>query len=353
MLGVSGVVAVILLLMIVIALAGSAYTFMIAMASSTESAAASSLSSTSESMLALMNIEGTNGYKIYVRNVGQVDLSNFTAYADGAPLPITGLVVSGLSSTIISPGSVGEITINGSYLPDKNNVIMKLVSAQGAVKTKNYRYPLLAIVNDTSCLCGWTVTDCSSWWQNAMQSKGVKFVLVNSANLDSLQEMEVFDAVINPYGEYYPETSGTAVLDTIKEYVNAGGYWFESGGYSFYYSCGDSPNLYDAGSNRVCVLIDGVPSSSRSLDTSYSYMTQNGPSSIAASSRPSVGMNGICGSDQKFIGLYYNASVSRYGPALHCYGKGCIVRTDDTNQNTATVYADIINTLVAQCKLSS
>ncbi|HEX3717276.1 MAG TPA: hypothetical protein VH595_04850 [Verrucomicrobiae bacterium] len=46
-------------------------------------------------------------------------------------------------------------------------------------------------------------------------------------------------AIINPYGEWTPALSTTefsAVVSSIGRYVKAGGNWFETGGYSFYYA---------------------------------------------------------------------------------------------------------------------
>ncbi|MFZ3077003.1 MAG: hypothetical protein WA139_00945 [Candidatus Aenigmatarchaeota archaeon] len=357
---ISAVIATIMLLLITISLVGVFYAFSATIAGSGTSSAGEQVSRTSASMLGLMRIDNTNGYTVEVRNIGTVDLSDIMIFADNVPVNISKMEVDGIQTDKIPKGKSGIITVNGSYLPIKRNPDLMVSSGGAQILQVNWKYPIVAVVQDSSCSCGWTVSSCSSWWQNRLKEKGIAVVNISTSDIDTLAKMQQYDAILNPYGEYYPETSCTpnpsapggydcTILDSIRSYVAAGGYWFESGGFSFYYSCGAIPNLNANGDNHVCTNIDGTISTPRDKDAAYSYMAPNGPALITGTSRPSVGVltagYGEC-AGAEFKGLYRNATTNRYGPAMHCFGKGCVVRTDDTNPDVVAVYADIINTQV-------
>ncbi len=58
--------------------------------------------------------------------------------------------------------------------------------------------------------------------------------------LAALQQPRRWFAIINPYGERFPVPSPDdvdRVLQAVADYVDAGGIWWETGGFSFYYPC--------------------------------------------------------------------------------------------------------------------
>jgi hypothetical protein len=214
----------------------------------------------------------------------------------------------------------------------------------------NWSSPKVAVVYDSECGCAWTVGNCHNWWLSELQKRGINATVVNETDIDTVAEMKQYDAIFNPYGEYIPETSGTTVLDTIRYYVAAGGYWFESGGFNFYYSCGGT-SLYGSGDDHVCTSITGnsTPVTSRTATPYKDTFAPNGPATIGGEQRPSIGMAGSgvydeCSLNPQYYPLYNRSSagVSEAGPAMHCFGLGCIVRTDNTDTDTADVFVDIL-----------
>ena len=101
--GISAIIAVVLILLITISLAAGAYLFLSATMSQTTAAAQQGISQTMTQMTKSFAIEAVSGGKIWVRNTGQVPISNLTIYIDGAP--------ANASNVVIQPGDVGVIQI--------------------------------------------------------------------------------------------------------------------------------------------------------------------------------------------------------------------------------------------------
>lgn len=205
----------------------------------------------------------------------------------------------------------------------------------------------VALVSDAQGSCSWTVGNCHTWWRDALAARGITVVQVDVTGVDTLAEMQNYDAIIAPYGEYYPETSGTTVLDNIRRYVHSGGYWFESGGWNWYYAAG-SGNLGSGGDDHVCVSIGGSSSGTRARQAGGTGVLGSGSSAtIAGSARASFGMGTSyteCNDNPRYVPLY-TSNGNQSGPAMHCYGSGCIVRTDNTDSTTADVYAQIMRSI--------
>jgi len=101
--GISAIIAVVLILLITISLAAGAYFFLSMTMSQTTTAAQQGISQTMTQMTKSFTIEAVSGGKIWVRNTGQVPISNLTIYIDGAP--------ANTSNVVIQPGEVGVIQI--------------------------------------------------------------------------------------------------------------------------------------------------------------------------------------------------------------------------------------------------
>lgn len=77
-------------------------------------------------------------------------------------------------------------------------------------------------------------------WVDALRRAfGKDFVEINSEEeLSSAIKSPETAVIINPYGENCiapPKCSLVDFMDQLREFVHAGGYWFETNGYSFYY----------------------------------------------------------------------------------------------------------------------
>jgi hypothetical protein len=98
---------------------------------------------------------------------------------------------------------------------------------------------------------GWAAVPVSTWsnllnTDAVLAQAGLQVVELTNvqAMLDALASPN-YMAVLNPYGEWTPALASTnlsASVAAIGAYVKAGGNWFETGGYPFYYAL--SPYLY-------------------------------------------------------------------------------------------------------------
>ncbi len=118
-------------------------------------------------------------------------------------------------------------------------VIEKLAAGPAAPRA---RIGLVSLTNGPE-RGNWAETPVADWRARlnaiAARSRGrVTFVELASpqAMLDAARSPD-FLCILNPYGESIPTATDdgmTAVLETIRGYVKAGGNWFEVGGYPFY-----------------------------------------------------------------------------------------------------------------------
>jgi hypothetical protein len=95
---------------------------------------------------------------------------------------------------------------------------------------------------------GWTSMSAEDWRQALSGIPGADCVeIATPAEMMDALLGGGYLAITNPYGEWCPVPSGGSMADVVKavrEYVRAGGEWFETGGYSFYYAL--RPRLFYA-----------------------------------------------------------------------------------------------------------
>ncbi len=118
-------------------------------------------------------------------------------------------------------------------------IIERLAASSAAPRT---RIALVSLVSGPD-RGAWSLTDVADWRTRlataAARSRGrATFVELASpqAMLDAARSPD-FLCILNPYGEGIPSASDdglTAAIDGIRDYVKAGGNWFEVGGYPFY-----------------------------------------------------------------------------------------------------------------------
>jgi flagellin-like protein len=128
--GISSVIVVILFLMIAIALSALGYTFFTVMIQSASKASEETLKQTMISGQSMIKIESVSGDKIYIRNVGQVDLSNISLYVEDEPVTFQ------IDKASVAPSEVAVITITGNAPAGE----IEITTAQGAL-TAQGNYP--------------------------------------------------------------------------------------------------------------------------------------------------------------------------------------------------------------------
>lgn len=81
-----------------------------------------------------------------------------------------------------------------------------------------------------------------AFWENKLPSLLQSYKLKKLYTIDELKEAlnrpDEYPLIINPYGEYVPtgEKGGwQKILPLVKKYIQGGGIWWETGGFSFYY----------------------------------------------------------------------------------------------------------------------
>lgn len=86
---------------------------------------------------------------------------------------------------------------------------------------------------------GWAAVPIRTWIERLRKVPGAEVVEIATpkAMADALQSGD-FLAILNPYGEAVPTVAAgmPATVDAIRAYVRAGGNWFETGGYPFFYT---------------------------------------------------------------------------------------------------------------------
>ena len=128
--GISAIIVTIMILMIAISLAGLGYVTFTTFFSKITTSSEQAISSTLTTMLAQMKIESltnTSGTtRVWIRNTGKVDLTNFSAYVNDAYASI-----QKPTGDKISPGTVSDLNIT-SIDPNTGDII-KITTAQGAI----------------------------------------------------------------------------------------------------------------------------------------------------------------------------------------------------------------------------
>lgn len=123
----------VLILMISISLTGLGYMAFTTFFSSVTTSSEQVISQTLTNMLAQMKIESISYAnpitRVYIRNIGKVDLTAFSAYVNDVIVPPANLQLP--TGNTIPPGIVGDINITGNLAPPGRTV--KITTAQGSV----------------------------------------------------------------------------------------------------------------------------------------------------------------------------------------------------------------------------
>ncbi|NOZ82144.1 MAG: hypothetical protein GXO63_03290 [Candidatus Micrarchaeota archaeon] len=106
--GVSVVIAVVMLLVISVSLVGVLYSWLSAMVTKTTSKGSEQVGTITSGILTQIRVDSVAGNRIYVRNLGNSKVSDFSAFIDGEPVEI-------VSSPVIEPKKIGEIVVNGTW----------------------------------------------------------------------------------------------------------------------------------------------------------------------------------------------------------------------------------------------
>jgi hypothetical protein len=131
--GISTIVVMVLILMISVSLTSLGYMAFSSFFSKITTSSEQSISQTLTIMLAQMRIESmaysNPTTSVYIRNIGKVDLTAFSAYVNDVVVPSANLQLP--AGNKISPGSVGTLGITGNLAPSGRTV--KVTTAQGTV----------------------------------------------------------------------------------------------------------------------------------------------------------------------------------------------------------------------------
>jgi hypothetical protein len=130
--GISAIIVTVMILMIAISLTGLGYVTFTTFFSKITTSAEGAISQTLTTMLAQMKIESivkSNVIRVYVRNTGKVDLTNFSAYINDAYNQVQSGTPTGGK---IVPGNVSEVNITNTSIVNTGDII-KLTTAQGII----------------------------------------------------------------------------------------------------------------------------------------------------------------------------------------------------------------------------
>ena len=101
---VSGIIIIIIMLLMSVSLAGLAYMFITTTATSSMESGTEIIEHTTSSVLSRMKIDSIADNIIYIRNIGSVDLTNFSLFVNNRN-------VNFLAPDSIAPGEIGNITV--------------------------------------------------------------------------------------------------------------------------------------------------------------------------------------------------------------------------------------------------
>jgi FlaG/FlaF family flagellin (archaellin) len=127
--GLSTIIIIILFLMIAIALAALSYTFFVGAFQTVTKSGEQAISKATTSGQALMKIESVSEDKIYIRNIGQVSLSDISVYVGDVPASYT------INPEVVLPGQVATITILNALSGE-----IEITTAEGALSIQG-NYP--------------------------------------------------------------------------------------------------------------------------------------------------------------------------------------------------------------------
>jgi len=131
--GISTIIVMVLILMISVSLTSLGYMTFSSFFSKITTSSEQTISQTLTTMLAQMRIESMTysnpTTSVYIRNIGKVDLTSFSAYVNNVIVPSANLQPP--AGNRISPGGVGTLGITGNLAPSGGTV--KVTTAQGTV----------------------------------------------------------------------------------------------------------------------------------------------------------------------------------------------------------------------------
>ena len=171
--GVSTVVLVIIILMIVVALSALAYTWFIGIYQTITQTGAEAIETASTAGQAMMKIESVSDNQIYIRNTGQVDLTDINVYVGDTAVSAT------VTPSIVPPGDVATITFTSAPSGD-----IKVTTGEGALSIRgNYpgytdTFPKYSTSHSNPA----TYSSSTVTWMNVTwtDNKGISFVRTES-----------------------------------------------------------------------------------------------------------------------------------------------------------------------------
>ncbi len=143
------------------------------------------------------------------------------------------------------PLTNGVLTLSLGYKPDLDRILPPPELAGRAPRDWPGPRPAVGVLNIPSMPRSWTAITPADWIQALTNSRLVTEFGVPIRQITSLTDLTnalhagptAWLAIFNPGGEIFPEAAAgqwQATLGAIYDYVNHGGCWWETGGYSFY-----------------------------------------------------------------------------------------------------------------------
>lgn len=151
----------------------------------------------------------------------------------------------GQGPTNNDPVQDGVLTLNLGFKPDQSRVLPPAALAGTAPQNWPGPRPAIGVLNLPGMPRSWTALTPADWVQAFQASSlatqyGVPILQLTNWN-DVMVALHagptVWLALINPTGEMFPASGAgqwAATLSAIKDYVDNGGCWWETAGYSFY-----------------------------------------------------------------------------------------------------------------------
>jgi hypothetical protein len=170
------------------------------------------------------------------------------------PVGLAGQATMQLDGHAPSPVSVqnGGLSVPLGMTPAQDRIEPPPALAGLAPSNWPNSKPAIGVLDLVGMSSGWTTNTAGAWTTALGASSlatqyGLSIRQIN--NFDQLAAAlqagpDAWFAIINPYGEVFPESGPgqwPATLELISNYVNNGGCWWETGGYSFYTASWQAP----------------------------------------------------------------------------------------------------------------
>lgn len=150
---------------------------------------------------------------------------------------------SGASTNV--PVQSGVLTLALGYKPDQTRILPPAELAGKAPQDWPGPKPAIGVLNLPSMPRSWTSITPADWIQALTNSRLATVCGVPIRQITTFNDLTnalyagptAWLAIFNPGGEIFPEAAAgrwPATLSAIYDYVNRGGSWWETGGYSFY-----------------------------------------------------------------------------------------------------------------------